>query len=95
MSMKRNPTKERYVRFRSVDWFKENAWEDFDGDYWPTEEDYKLWDKDSSDEDYILSKWIMWQDAGKIVSYKEYEKINPAWGIEEEITKEEYPEYYL
>ncbi len=90
--MKHQETKQMFIRFRSIDWFKKNAWQDFDDDWWPSQEHYELWDKDSTDE---LSKWIMGRDVGEVVSYYDYISNNPQWGIDEVITEEKYPEYFL
>ncbi len=91
------PTKnqKRFVRFKSEEWFKKNGWEDFDYDWWPSKEVYEKWEMSSEDENHILSQWIHWEDIGKIVDYDGYVNTNPSWGIEEEISEEEYPEYWL
>ena len=31
------------VRFHTLEWFTENAYEDETGDYWPSEEAFNIW----------------------------------------------------
>jgi len=88
-------TEAEFIRFKSAGWFELNGWKDFDQDWWPSEKAYKEWDNSSTDASSKLDQWVLYQDVGKIVSIEEYKTTNPKWGIKEEITKEEYPEYYL
>ncbi len=83
-----------FIRFKSKKWFIKNAWQDFDEDWWPSEEAFKDWDVSGEDGD-DLSKWVTYEHPGQVISRKLYEKIYIDWAVKEYITKEKYPEYYL
>jgi len=85
------------VKVRSLEWFEENAFRDDDGDYWKTMEL-----RDAHNEmrigtvSEVEGKYVPKKVIGKVLKHINQDFYNKhKWIVEEILTQNEYPEYFL
>ncbi len=80
---------------QDLTWFKENAFEDHDGDFWEIEADRDNYNKETEDVDN--DEHIIYSDEiGRIYKNRNNAAVECfSWGVKTIKTKEENPEYFL
>jgi len=84
----------RLILLHPLDWFKTNAFQDTDGDWWRYEVDRDRWEG-SSDDVTPLDEMIYSVDVGVPFEEDETQGTDIEWGIKETITPDTHPEYFL
>ena len=98
------------VRIHPIKWFTKNCYLDNEGDFWENkpQADLYFYYRDSTNESehntsaelnaekYFYCGDTPFEEAhGNIVDAENYERKSWEWAVQEYITKEKYPEYYL
>ena len=85
----------KLYQVQSLEWFKENAFQDNDGDFWEEEKEKDIWNGTNHSGQDRYCKIIDHEDAGQIITeaYSWYPKST--WAIKYEITKKTHPEHFL
>jgi len=61
-----------YCKLRPIEWLRENAFEDDQGDFWLSAEEFEAWDSASGGEKYAPEDWLDFVspfDIGSIRSF--------------------------
>ncbi len=90
-----NDSKVRIFKLKPKEWFKDNAYQDRDGDWFESKCAADSWSRqDNPVATYILPKDVF--DNIYTVDPRQYLLgVDIDWAVEYELTKEEYPEYFL
>lgn len=86
----------RVFKTKPIEWLEENAYRDIDGDWWENEKDEREWCENSHKNSLDIVMYLNWDwiiNDILIIDYACTPEIE--WGIEYEMTKENYPEYFL
>ena len=89
-----NSPKLRFFKLKPKKWFKENAFQDEQGDWFESESARNSWTSNPSDMIYIFSSDIN-LDWVYILDERDYDDYYIDWAVEYELTKDTYPEYFL
>ncbi len=84
-----------YIRFNSLEWFKENAFRDHDGDYWETAECRNHFDKTHQSHGEIYSSTSCFEDNCGTVQGTSSSFIGGFSWCSEILPKEENSMYYV
>jgi len=86
------------VKLKPLNWFKQNAFVDKEGDFWVTEELRNCYDSvhkrllDIKDTRICVTR----DSASALFSHVDKDDYkNLVWAIDKILTKEEYPEYFI
>ena len=82
------------VKLKPLEWFKENAFKDHDGDFWKTLQARRQFDNYHQDppNDYAMYSHNI--ERG-FMEYEAHIAKAQSWAIERVLTKENDPEYFL
>ena len=91
------------IRVQPQEWFEKNCYKDDEGDWWENKETADIYFKNQGKTEHEqYEKFLYFGDEvdrgdkfGKVVDVDVDEKISWEWAVQEYITKEKYPEYYL
>lgn len=89
-----------YAKYKSLEWFDANAFEDVDGDFWETAEARDTFDKESGtpsfswNDDELYSN-IVRSRIGNVLFLSKDKFESAEWGLEEIYTSETHPELYI
>ena len=86
------------IKLKPLDWFKQNAFKDKDGDFWATAESRNSYNNGNGKVSNLLIKHTyvtkrIINAPFLSVDAEVYENI--AWAVATIITKREYPEYFI
>ena len=89
------------IRVQPLEWFKKNCYKDKENDWWKNKEDAEIFFKNMRVADIEkYEKFLFFgmpdrKNFGNVVDADVLEKENWEWAVQEYITIEDYPEYYL
>ena len=90
------------IRVQPLEWFEKNCYKDKENDWWKNEEDaqmffenYGVLDQEEHEKFFFLGHADRHNSFGRVVDAEVLEKENWEWAVQEYITPESHPEYYL
>ena len=93
------------VRIQPLSWFEENAHKDNDNDYWENEETAGIYFKYQMQEKIDIADYEKFfytgthvspeLTYGKVIDVDNFYKSSWEWAVQEYITQDKYPEYFL